>query len=531
MNIGDITVNAFFDDLGGIEKYGGKWKYNERNVHSNVAWAINNVIGKSVYADEYYIFINVLLMHTGLEMEDFYHPAINNAARNRRLNTAATQIFALKKYKNDNNDYTKINLKKYLKLLKAELENKQTDKIWNIRNLLIEEYVQDGETINYKVEKSIIENILDEFCKISFDCLNGTKASMSVIDCVRVLEKSRQIILQGPPGTGKTRLAKIVAAQMVAPNDMLNQEIANLRQIEKKADAQKNIIKIEEELEQRADRILDDELLDKELLLKGCINIVQFHPSYGYEDFVMGIGISTKNDTLNYINKPGAIKRLAEIANDDKNKSKKYVLIIDEINRASLSTVMGELLYALENRGNADVKILPFEGAESYKLDNTSLIIPDNLYIIGTMNTADRSISSMDYAMRRRFAFIDINSVPPNNKEQFNEKLYKNVDLLFQPAYIVTGINPDDIKLGVSYFICPNFVWDKSKKEMQMGISRDNTSEWKSFFKYKVRYEITPILMEYYKDGYFKKKAKIQELAIEKIFSSVDSVSEFLLNN
>lgn len=158
-----------------------------------------------------------------------------------------------------------------------------------------------------------------------------------------------------------------------------------------------------------------------------------------------------------------------------------YVLVIDEINRANLSSVLGELIYALEYRGE--------EVESMYKVDSSSLenkknlILPPNLYIIGTMNTADRSVGHIDYAIKRRFAFVDV--LPENLKEtqgleSFDDKLFLKVAELFD-TNLSNEFKKCDVQLGHSYFI------DKSEEGGPMNI--------------RFEYEIKPILLEYVKDG------------------------------
>lgn len=168
---------------------------------------------------------------------------------------------------------------------------------------------------------------------------------------------------------------------------------------------------------------------------------------------------------------------------------KNYVLIVDEINRANLSSVLGELIYALEYRGEAVESMYTVEG-------ENKLTLPPNLYIIGTMNTADRSVGHIDYAIRRRFAFVDV--LPKDLSEEdgivFDSQLFYEVSELFD-----TNLSPEfekkDVQLGHSYFI------DKSKEGGSMDI--------------RLRYEIKPILLEYVKDGVLigeNIKQKIEEL-------------------
>ena len=156
----------------------------------------------------------------------------------------------------------------------------------------------------------------------------------------------------------------------------------------------------------------------------------------------------------------------------DKIPLKNYVLVIDEINRANLSAVLGELIYALEYRGEAVQSMYAIEG-------ENNLILPPNLYIIGTMNTADRSVGHIDYAIRRRFAFVNILPKDLTNElgDQFESVLFAKVTNLFN-----TNLSPEfkkeEVQLGHSYFITKNTPID-----------------------FRWEYEIKPILLEYVKDG------------------------------
>ena len=161
----------------------------------------------------------------------------------------------------------------------------------------------------------------------------------------RLLEDKRQVIFYGPPGTGKTYVAR---------------EFANV--------------------------VAGDE---------GAVQLVQFHPSYAYEDFVEGYRpAGLKGGLPNFEVREGPLKRLARVAADKPETT--HVLIIDEINRGNLAKVFGELYFLLEYR---DEKI-----TLQYSDDDFSL--PKNLWIVGTMNTADRTISLLDAALRRRFHFV-----------------------------------------------------------------------------------------------------------------------------
>lgn len=164
-------------------------------------------------------------------------------------------------------------------------------------------------------------------------------------------------------------------------------------------------------------------------------------------------------------------------------KPKNYVLIIDEINRANLSSVLGELIYALEYRGK------PIDSM--YEVDaEHQLILPPNFYIIGTMNTADRSVGHIDYAIRRRFAFVEIapKVLDENDEIYFNTDGYNKVAALFNRNNVSNEFEVEDVQVGHSYFIV-------EKKDVKSKAERDD------LFKMKMEYEVLPILYEYVKDG------------------------------
>jgi 5-methylcytosine-specific restriction protein B len=162
-----------------------------------------------------------------------------------------------------------------------------------------------------------------------------------------------QIVLYGPPGTGKTFVAKRLARYFV---DQMG----------------------------------------------GEVQVVQFHPSYSYEEFVEGIRPRSEDGELRYPVEAGIFQRLCDEAR--RHPDSRYVLVVDEINRGSLPRIFGELLYLLEYRGEAERVVLPYSKKRFY--------IPHNVFLIGTMNTADRSIALVDHALRRRFHFVQLRPDP-----------------------------------------------------------------------------------------------------------------------
>ena len=171
-----------------------------------------------------------------------------------------------------------------------------------------------------------------------------------------LLEEKKQIVFQGPPGTGKTFVAQALAKFLAGSQER--------------------------------------------------VTLVQFHASYAYEDFVQGFRpVVADSQQPGFAITDGPLLRAAEAARDEPQE--KHFLIIDEINRGNLAKVFGELFFLLEYRNRA-IR-LQYQSDED---DDFSL--PENLYIIGTMNTADRSIALMDLALRRRFYFVDFDtSVEP----------------------------------------------------------------------------------------------------------------------
>ena len=218
---------------------------------------------------------------------------------------------------------------------------------------------------------------------------------------------------------------------------------------------------------------------EHEVISQGEYQIIQFHPAYSYEDFVRGI-VAETNDSGNiaYKVENKVLTEFAKKAQDNPNG--KYVLIVDEINRANLPSVLGELIYALEYRGDAVTSMYEFEGERN-------ITLPKNLYIIGTMNTADRSVGHIDYAIRRRFAFVDIlpdESVINNLKAK---QLFNEVKLIFGNEYLSPDFKLNDVMIGHSYFL--------TNDENEL--------------KVKLDFEIKPILKEYLKDGILLESAAV----------------------
>ena len=234
---------------------------------------------------------------------------------------------------------------------------------------------------------------------------------------VASVERKRHLVLYGPPGTGKTFLAQRLARHLIGGGD-------------------------------------------------GFVESVQFHPSYAYEDFVQGIRPKAGAEgELAYVLADGVFKRMCDRAASRRDRC---VLVVDEINRANLSRVFGELMYLLEYR------------RDQIRLASGELFgIPENVRVIGTMNTADRSIALVDHALRRRFAFV---RVGPNYDilRRFHDNTGYDVEKLIEVLRALNAeIGDEDYLIGVSFFLT---------KEL----SENMEDIW--------RMEIEPYLEEYFFD-------------------------------
>ncbi len=187
-----------------------------------------------------------------------------------------------------------------------------------------------------------------------------------------VLSRKKQVILYGPPGTGKTYHAEKVCCELASRN-LLNKSFLSLTNEEKKL-------------------ILGDDRKN------GIVRICCFHPSYGYEDFIEGIKPRVVNNQTVFECRDGIFKKICSDAVNEPEKD--FYLIIDEINRGDISRIFGELIMLIESGKRRKEIILP--------LSNTLFNVPENVYVVGTMNTADRSIALLDVALRRRFGFLEL---------------------------------------------------------------------------------------------------------------------------
>lgn len=291
-----------------------------------------------------------------------------------------------------------------------------------------------------KTQRStIINKVLPDTKKSTISILKTSDSSESIEE---ILYRDRFIVLQGAPGTGKTYSAL---------------KIWN------------------------------------ECFLDGNRFFEQFHAETTYSDFVYGIKPVLESANLKYTSNKGILleaikqaKNLEEKYNDPQIKDKKpyrVLLIIDEINRANLSNVLGPVFFLFEkNRGKTNVK---FEYDNEIKFDH----LPDNLFVIATMNTADRSLAVVDFALRRRFTWLTLKPHTLDNKElkkvhkSFMTEQFEEFNKAFERY-----ANDEELNLqpGQSYFI----VNDGSEEEMEKEMVN------------RLKYELMPLIKEYLNEGY-----------------------------
>lgn len=184
-----------------------------------------------------------------------------------------------------------------------------------------------------------------------------------------ILQRKGQVILYGPPGTGKTYHALRVAGELAARRQF-GKTLASLSEAERS------------ELEGPS----------------GLVRLCTFHPGYGYEDFMEGLRPRTINGQMVFEPRDGIFKQLCQDAAND--PSRNFFLIVDEINRGDVPRIFGELISIIEHDKRGKLITL--------RVTRTTFAVPPNVLLLGTMNTADRSISLLDTALRRRFGFVEL---------------------------------------------------------------------------------------------------------------------------
>ena len=333
------------------------------------------------------------------------------------------------------------------------------DTLKSMHELENSEVMRNNQGSLFKLTKEEFHSILNKDLSIEID-LNDYSMEDAEKDIflskeqleniIDSLEYKKNIILQGPPGVGKTYMAKRLAYLMMEVRDYTK------------------------------------------------IEMIQFHQSYSYEDFIQGF--KPKEDG-GFKLENGVFFRFCKRAQSDPEN--KYFFIIDEINRGNLSKIFGELMLLIEadKRGQENAVALTYSSSSENRF-----YIPNNVYLIGTMNTADRSLAVVDYALRRRFAFINI--IPSYNEKFKKELLNLGVDegIIDQIIIKITALNNEiskDPNLGLGFNVGHSYFCNVPKGSGDI--------DW---YNGIIRHELAPLLEEYWFDSYDKSRSEIERLLI-----------------
>lgn len=306
--------------------------------------------------------------------------------------------------------------------------------IWNIFSTIkfvqecLKRFGNDGDkfVLEYEEKNKQNTNLEEKETKLLFQQNNAYKNPYS-----NMLIESKNLIFRGAPGTGKSYLAKEIAADIISNGHESN--FSNLTEEQKRQ-----------------------------------VEFVQFHPSYDYSDFVEGLRPKINNDgTMSFELKDGIFKEFVDCARKnlensrklkDTTKAKKYIFIIDEINRGEISKIFGELFFAIDPGYRGKAGEISTQYSNLHSNPNEKFYIPENVYIIGTMNDIDRSVDSFDFAMRRRFRFIELKANEQikmldllENEELKNEAI-KRMSALNKAIINVEDLN-ENYQIGAAYFL------------------------------------------------------------------------------
>ena len=274
-------------------------------------------------------------------------------------------------------------------------------------------------------------------------------------------------ILYGAPGTGKTYSTVAYALGMI---DGVDADLNEKTEEQRKAEIE------------RYNHLIDE----------GRIVFITFHQNYGYEDFIQGLRPDIKSNGLSFKNEDGVFKSIADNAISDSENN--YVIIIDEINRANISKVFGELITLIEEDkrwGEVNQTCVTLPSGEIFA-------VPNNLYILGTMNSSDKSISLIDAALRRRFEFVELKPNADLIKDLVLQRIFVHLN-----EKLADELDSTDLLIGHSYFM------GKTSGDLTRILNKN----------------IIPLLYEYFYDNRKKVASVLNEILKE---TNIEIVNEKL---
>lgn len=309
-----------------------------------------------------------------------------------------------------------------------------------------------------------------------------------------LLMKKKQVILTGAPGTGKSYWALNTVYELVARQNYQN-SFVNLQPEEQ-----------------------------KQVKNSTQIKVVVMHSNYGYEEFVEGLRPENIDGKLVFNVKDGVLKEFANEASLDSDKN--YYLILDEINRTDLTKVFGELIYSIENTKRGEYIEL--------SVSKDRFAVPSNLYIIGTMNNADKSVSMIDLALRRRFGFINLET----DYELINQVIQENPILVDEEDVVDENMDPESSTRGAEINISDWLLTVNERiidtlgsegKDLQIGhsyfLSKGDVISEPAQLVDVIKYEVIPLLEEYT----YNNTEQLKRILGRKIFDSSNRIKKDLL--
>ena len=336
---------------------------------------------------------------------------------------------------------------------------------WAVNQVIEYEHVQTGERLAELLGENVqITKVSDPSASIGAPSSQPITAveptGSDVIDVEELklhLFEARNVVLEGAPGTGKTRLA-LNLADLLAGG---------------KAD------------EYRLDTLLNGRSIDEslpELTAAPLVwELVQLHPSFGYDEFVRGLRTDGAGKGFALKTVDGILPQMARVA---ALRAGPALLIIDEINRANLSSVLGETIFAIDPAHRGDEVRLQYDAPPG---GDPGLRVPPNLYLLATMNTADRSLAVLDFAVRRRFRFLRISPSARAISDYYASDPRRQAFAVDLFNKLASAVRDPDLRIGHSYFLVKSDGKD------------DNA--WRRELTGRVVHEIKPLLDEYREEG------------------------------
>jgi MoxR-like ATPase len=289
--------------------------------------------------------------------------------------------------------------------------------------------------------------------------------TIDATEVVNALKLNPNIILQGPPGTGKTSVAIEAIRSIIAENGASVEECRFTHLVQSHGGDSEALI----------------EAIQKKPDVPPVIwEMVQLHPGYAYEDLVQRLSPRTAGNGLEFCPQDMLLVQLCRIAALREATHGPVVLILDEINRANLGAVLGEFVFALDADHRGERVTLPHQTAGG----SPSVYAPSNFWIVGTMNTADRSLALVDYALRRRFHFIDVLADRDVVQEWYatHPECGEVASLVFDQCN--AGL-PERLMIGHGAFL----------------VDPIPLENWAERFARGIAFNVAPVLLEYAREG------------------------------